>query len=213
MQGFLLNRCLVHNSITKWYWSYPSIDGPPPPLHVHQILAELPNLLLLQDIDKRLTLQHANDSNTASYEVVMNVFEANPKAASVHDPVTNLYPFTLAGMHGNTDALLRLLFANPTLIAGGYPAEGNQKLRSKSKRRTRRRRRRADDDVDRVRRRHGWHTAHGRRRGGGRASCRLPASFFFVAISKPPAPAIVVKVISALLILLMERCCFVRSDE
>ena len=94
----------------------------------------MPKLPFLQDINKRLTLNHASESKcSAAFEIVMCVFEANPKAASVCDPVTNLYPFMLAGMHGNISASMRLLLANPTLIASGNPAEGSKKLRSKSK--------------------------------------------------------------------------------
>jgi hypothetical protein len=128
-QGFLLdvlNKCLVHNSITSnysWRSLIPTIingNQTPiqPSLHLRLIFAEYPDLPILEDGDKRLTLHHASDSNTASCEAVMDVFEANPKAASVRDPVTSLYPFMLAGMHGNSDAAFKLLLVNPSLVIG-----------------------------------------------------------------------------------------------
>jgi hypothetical protein len=95
-------------------------------------LIEFPDLPILEDGDKRLTLHHASDSNTASYENVMDVFEANPKAASVRDPVTNLYPFMLAGMHGNTDAAFTLLLSNPTLVVVGNQAKVDSRKRKRS---------------------------------------------------------------------------------
>jgi hypothetical protein len=135
----VLNKCLVHNSIARiWAWSslvQPIINGNqtlPPSLHLRRILIEFPDLPILEDGDKRLTLHHASDSNTASYENVMDVFEANPKAASVRDPVTNLYPFMLAGMHGNTDAAFTLLLANPTLVIDGNQAKVDSRKRKRS---------------------------------------------------------------------------------
>ena len=135
----VLNKCLVHNSIARiWAWSslvQPIINGNqtlPPSLHLRRILVEFPDLPILEDGDKRLTLHHASDSNTASYENVMDVFEANPKAASVRDPVTNLYPFMLAGMHGNTDAAFTLLLANPTLVIVGNQAKVGSRKRKRS---------------------------------------------------------------------------------
>ena len=135
----VLNKCLVHNSIARiWAWSslvQPIINGNqtlPPSLHLRRILIEFPDLPILEDGDKRLTLHHASDSNTASYENVMDVFEANPKAASVRDPVTNLYPFMLAGMHGNTDAAFTLLLSNPTLVIVGNQAKVDSRKRKRS---------------------------------------------------------------------------------
>jgi hypothetical protein len=131
----VLNKCLVHNSIARiWAWSC-LLNGNqtlPPSLHLRRILIEFPDLPILEDGDKRLTLHHASDSNTASYENVMDVFEANPKAASVRDPVTNLYPFMLAGMHGNTDAAFTLLLANPTLVIDGNQAKVDSRKRKRS---------------------------------------------------------------------------------
>ncbi len=131
----VLNKCLVHNSIAQiWAWSC-LLNGNqtlPPSLHLRRILIEFPDLPILEDGDKRLTLHHASDSNTASYDNVMDVFEANPKAASVRDPVTNLYPFMLAGMHGNTDAAFTLLLANPTLVIGGNQAKVITRKRKRS---------------------------------------------------------------------------------
>jgi hypothetical protein len=131
----VLNKCLVHNSIAQiWAWSC-LLNGNqtlPPSLHLRRILIEFPDLPILEDGDKRLTLHHASDSNTASYENVMDVFEANPKAASVRDPVTNLYPFMLAGMHGNTDAAFTLLLANPTLVIDGNQAKVDSRKRKRS---------------------------------------------------------------------------------
>ncbi len=107
----VLNQCLVHNSSTSWYWNFQTDEDPSA---LHKILAELPKLPFLQDINKRLTLHHASESKcSASFEIVMCVFEANPKAASVCDPVTNLYPFMLAGMHGNISASMRLSLRIP----------------------------------------------------------------------------------------------------
>ena len=135
----VLNKCLVHNSIARiWAWSslvQPIINGNqtlPPSLHLRRILIEFPDLPILEDGDKRLTLHHASDSNTASYENVMDVFEANPKAASVRDPVTNLYPFMLAGMHGNTDAAFTLLLSNPTLVIVWNQAKVDSRKRKRS---------------------------------------------------------------------------------
>jgi hypothetical protein len=133
-QGFLLdvlNECLVHISIMHVYsWKIPSIS-PTPPLHIRKILTEFPNLPLLEDINKRLTLHHTSDSDTASFDATMDVFEANPKAASIRDPVTNLYPFMLAGMHGNTDASFRLLLANPSLVVCSTQSSGRKRTKRK----------------------------------------------------------------------------------
>ena len=135
----VLNKCLVHNSIARiWAWSslvQPIINGNqtlPPSLHLRRILIEFPDLPILEDGDKRLTLHHASDSNTASYENVMDVFEANPKAASVRDPVTNLYPFMLAASADNTNAAFTLLIANPTLVIGGNQAKVDGRKRKRS---------------------------------------------------------------------------------
>ena len=138
----VLNKCLVHNSINIGHsWNYPTtVDGQStprttPPFHIRMILAEFPDLPLLKDIDNRLTLHHASVSTTASLETIMDVFEANPKAASIQDCVTNLYPFMLAGMHGNTDASFRLLLANPALVVcsdkGCNQAEGTRRIKRK----------------------------------------------------------------------------------
>ncbi len=141
-QSFLLdvlNKCLVHNSIARpWAWSslvHPIINGNqtlPPSLHLRRILIEFPDLPILEDGYNRLTLHHASDSNTASYENVMTVFEANPKAASVRDPVTNLYPFMLAASADNTNAAFTLLIANPTLVIGGNQAKVDGRKRKRS---------------------------------------------------------------------------------
>ncbi len=127
-QGFLryvLKKCLIHNSIEmRFNWNH--LSDPIPKLHIRKILYEFPNMPLLEDTNKRLTLHHASDSNTASYEAVTDAFEASPKAASVRDPVTNLYPFMLAGVHGNTDASFRLLLANHTLIFASKQTVSNK---------------------------------------------------------------------------------------
>ena len=65
-------------------------------------------------------------------EFSARLIEANPKAASVRDPVTNLYPFMLAGMHGNTDAAFTLLLANPTLVIVGNQAKVDSRKRKRS---------------------------------------------------------------------------------
>jgi hypothetical protein len=75
----------------------------------------------IEDDNNRLTLHHVIESTTAPSDAVMIILEANPAGASVRDPITNLYPFMLAGISDKMDAAHSLLLANPTLVAGGIP--------------------------------------------------------------------------------------------
>lgn len=87
---------------------------------VKAMLDANPNLAHLTDEDGRLPL-HYVAANGPLYETVTCILQANPKAASVRDPVTGLYPFMLSGINKNTTATLDLLLANPNLVMSGIP--------------------------------------------------------------------------------------------
>ena len=83
------------------------------------MLEECPGVVFQRDSEKRLPLHHAIASSTASFETVTDIFNAHPKAASLRDPVTRLYPFMLASHMTDVSGSLSLLLANPNLVIGG----------------------------------------------------------------------------------------------
>jgi hypothetical protein len=136
-QSFLLsvlNKCLVHKSVTRHYMWRSLIDPTTnnitdeaqrnievQSMHIRMIVEKFPHLPAIEDDNNRLTLHHVIESTTAPSDAVMIILEANPAGASVRDPITNLYPFMLAGISDKMDAAHSLLLANPTLVAGGIP--------------------------------------------------------------------------------------------
>jgi len=135
-QSFLLsvlNKCLVHKSVTRHYMWRSLIDPSGnitdeaqrniavQSMHIRMIVEKFPHLPAIEDDNNRLTLHHVIESTTAPSDAVMIILEANPAGASVRDPITNLYPFMLAGISDKMDAAHSLLLANPTLVAGGIP--------------------------------------------------------------------------------------------
>lgn len=131
-----LNMCLLFNSINPSGWRrYKSNDGTViPSLHIRQVIKDYPDIIQKTDVDGRLTLHHAVDHSKTSVEAIQDIFEANPKGASIRDPVTGLYPFMVSASHGNVAASFILLLANPNLVSGGIAqTEGvNDKKRKRS---------------------------------------------------------------------------------
>jgi hypothetical protein len=137
MQCFLLsvlNKCLVHRSVTRHYMWRSLIDFAThnvideaqrnievQSMHIRMFVEKFPQLPAIEDDNNRLTLHHVIESTTAPSDAVMIILEANPASASVRDPITNLYPFMLAGISDKMDAAHSLLLANPTLVGGGIP--------------------------------------------------------------------------------------------
>ena len=58
-------------------------------------------------------------SCNAPHDSVVELFEANPRGASVRDPVSGLFPFMLAASNDNVAASYNLLLANPSLVISG----------------------------------------------------------------------------------------------
>ena len=79
---------------------------------------------------KRLPLHYATAASNASFEVVMEVFEAYKDGASISDPVTGLFPFQLAASNDNVEASFSLLLANPNLVFGGNKVSEKKRKRS-----------------------------------------------------------------------------------
>ena len=98
----ILNKLLVQNSVTSTHiWrNHKKEDGSfPPSIHIRKVLEAYPDIPPKTDGDGRLSLHY-----TSSFEAVMDIFEANPKGASVRDPVSGLFPFMLASSNGNIAA-------------------------------------------------------------------------------------------------------------
>jgi len=136
----VLNKCLIQYSITAVYTSIsdwtvrnnvndPQIL-PTPSFHVQKILAIYPNVVRTGDKVKRLPLHYATAASNASFEVVMEVFEAYKDGASISDPVTGLFPFQLAASNDNVEASFSLLLANPNLVFGGNKVSEKKRKRS-----------------------------------------------------------------------------------
>ena len=70
--------------------------------------------------------------SSASFEAVMDVFEANPKSVSIHDPVSGLYLFMLTASNGHIATLFNLLLADPNLVLGGTQCDNTYKKRKRS---------------------------------------------------------------------------------
>ena len=105
------SKCLVLHSVTSTYgWpNHKKEDGSGihPSSHVRKVLEAYPDMAQRTDKDGRLTLHHAVGSSSVPFEAVMDIFKANPKSASVRDPVSGLYPFMLAASNDNIAASFR----------------------------------------------------------------------------------------------------------
>ena len=92
----LLNKCLVHvaldsDRITHWPSCSNNEDSShPSSIHIRKTLEAVSTLANRVDDKGRLPLHWAVAAN-ASYEVVMDIFEANRKGATVQDPLSGLY--------------------------------------------------------------------------------------------------------------------------
>mmetsp|Transcript_17161 Transcript_17161/g.26881 ORF Transcript_17161/g.26881 Transcript_17161/m.26881 type:complete len:958 (-) Transcript_17161:146-3019(-) len=105
-----------------------------PSLHVNLTLGANPHLASLKDKDGRFPLHYA--ATRGVYETVACVFEENPKAAIVCDPLTGLYPFMLAGSNGNAAAAFELLLSDPNLVLGGIPADEDDEEKDRKRKRS-----------------------------------------------------------------------------
>mmetsp|Transcript_29585 Transcript_29585/g.62752 ORF Transcript_29585/g.62752 Transcript_29585/m.62752 type:complete len:222 (+) Transcript_29585:109-774(+) len=117
----ILNKCLVqHSVISKRGWpNHQREDGSIlPAIHVRKVLEAHPAIAQIVDGTGRLTLHHAVANKSTSFEATMDIFKANPKGASIPDPVSGLYPFMTSASKDNIDASFNLLLANPSLVIG-----------------------------------------------------------------------------------------------
>ena len=118
--AIVFNNSLVQTSISSLYgWSDGwEMNGRNKSIHIRKALQALPTLAK-KKLEGRPPLHYAAASNTASFDTVMDILEANPEAASVSDPVSGLFPFQLAASNGNIGASFSLLLADPTLVLTG----------------------------------------------------------------------------------------------
>ena len=123
----VFNKCLVqHSTVVDGWHKYKHADNTiTPSLHIRQVLEACPDIPRTTDGDGRLSLHYAVGASSASYEAIMDIFNANPKAASVRDPASRLFPFMLAGSNDNVSASFRLLLADPSLVASGVQVDDN----------------------------------------------------------------------------------------
>lgn len=118
----LMNHCLFQHAIpsNSYSWKANATESDvSPSLHIEMIFEEFPNLAYSVDHAGRLPLHHAVAQNT-SYEILEYIVAKNPVAATVHDPVSGLYPFMIAGSVDNASAAFKLLLASPNLVAGDF---------------------------------------------------------------------------------------------
>ena len=131
----ILNKCLLQQSVTlasNWRDAKKDDGSLLPSIHIRMVLDAYPDMAKKTDKNGRHTLHHAVGSSSASFEAVMDVFEANPKSASVRDPVSGLYPFMLAASNGLVAATFSLLLADPNLVLGGTQCNNTYKKRKRS---------------------------------------------------------------------------------
>jgi hypothetical protein len=136
----ILNKCLLQYSIvspdavSNWTVRTPNEPNilPTPSLHVKKVLELYPNIVQMVDKDNRLPLHYATTSNTVSFEVITEVFEASKQAASIREPISGLFPFQLAASIGNHKASFSLLLANPSLVSTGIKDNDRKRKRNTS---------------------------------------------------------------------------------
>eukprot|EP00985_Skeletonema_marinoi_P002535 scaffold1048_cov135-Skeletonema_marinoi.AAC.6 len=137
----VLNKCLLQYSITgrdtsirSWTVRKRNVRDilPTRSLHVQKVLELCPDIVQTVDKDKRLPLHYAAASATASFDVIMEVFNACEDAASIRDPMRGLFPFQLAASNGNYKASYSLLLANPNLVSSGIKVSDRKRKRSSS---------------------------------------------------------------------------------
>ncbi|EJK57790.1 hypothetical protein THAOC_22136 [Thalassiosira oceanica] len=132
----ILNKCAVQQKSDGYGWSntYRDANGRrPPSLHTRIFLAEFPGITSKRDSVGRVTLHYAVDKKETPFDTIHRVLESFPRAASILDPVTKLYPFMQAGMNSQVDATFSLLLKNPSLVAGAHFNETtNKRKRSPS---------------------------------------------------------------------------------
>mmetsp|Transcript_38629 Transcript_38629/g.81227 ORF Transcript_38629/g.81227 Transcript_38629/m.81227 type:complete len:257 (+) Transcript_38629:526-1296(+) len=131
----ILTKSLIQHSVTEkhnWIYHRNKSGSVPPSIHVQHVLEAYPDIVQCTDKDGRLTLHHAVDSTNAPYEMIMDIFDANPKSASVCDPVSGLYPFMIAASNDNIAASFSLLLADPNLVIGGIQMDDTNKKRKRS---------------------------------------------------------------------------------
>jgi len=116
----ILNKCAVQQKSVGYGWSkFRDEDRRvPPSLHTRIFLAEFPGITSKRDSVGRVTLHYAVDNEETPFDTIHRVLESFPRAASILDPVTKLYPFMQAGMNSQVDATFSLLLENPSLVTG-----------------------------------------------------------------------------------------------
>ncbi|EJK54632.1 hypothetical protein THAOC_25723 [Thalassiosira oceanica] len=121
----ILNKCAVQQRSEGYGWSTTFEDAlgrsppsVPPSLHTRIFLAEFPGITSKRDSVGRVTLHYAVDNEETPFDTIHRVLESFPRAASILDPVTKLYPFMQAGMNSQVDATFSLLLENPSLVTG-----------------------------------------------------------------------------------------------
>ena len=122
----VLNKCAVHKKSEGYGWSstFRDADGRrPASLHTRIFLAEFPDIASIKDSVGRVTLHYAVDKKETPFDTIHRVLESFPRAASILDPVTSLYPFMQAGINSQVDAAFSLLLQNPSLVACDVPLD------------------------------------------------------------------------------------------
>jgi hypothetical protein len=85
----VFNNSLIQTSISSMHgWSDCwETEGRNKSIHIRKALQAVPTLAK-KKLEGRLSLHYAAASNTASFDAVMDILEANPEAASVSDTMT-----------------------------------------------------------------------------------------------------------------------------
>jgi len=125
----VLNKCLVQHSIGEKWAGNPLYASS---LHVRLLLKEYPAVAYEKDDNGRLPIHHAVLCSSPRLDNVTDIFNANPKGASVADPVTRLYPFMLAASKDSVAVAFKLLLANPSLVDTRFDDEGSSRKRKRS---------------------------------------------------------------------------------
>ena len=135
MSREILNKCLVQNPVKGYLVTSSWSNSIPPSIHIRKILEAYPDMAKETDENGRLPLHHAADISGDTFDAAMDIFHANPKSASVRDPLSGLYPFMLAASNGQIAVSFNLLLADPSLVVGSTNGDimpGASKKRKRS---------------------------------------------------------------------------------
>jgi len=112
----MLNKCLIQHSVPEKNWAKDK-RLVIPSQHIRQIIAARPTICNETDeVTGRLPLHYAVARSGITSRNISEILNENKDAASMIDPVFNLYPFMAAGRNGNVSASFSLLLTNPSLI-------------------------------------------------------------------------------------------------